>query len=93
MIGLTTGALRAATSVLHAAVVPEAWDHCQLLAVHGWIIAFRTGLLRGVKVTIAGPKEIADAYWGRYKAGDSLIARKLSCRFRISNRGCIKVGV
>lgn len=51
-----------ANNVCCSTVVQEAWERGQSLAVHGWIYSVKDGLLKDLRVTIAEPNEIADAY-------------------------------
>lgn len=47
-----------AANVCRTAIVREAWERGQALAVHGWIYALADGLLHNLGVTITDPDEL-----------------------------------
>ena len=49
-------------NVAQTTIVQQAWARGQDLAVHGWIYALTDGLLRDLRVSIAGPGQVAGAY-------------------------------
>ena len=53
-----------ARNVCLTTVVQDAWQRGQELVVHGWFYGLYNGLLQDMKVTIAGPEQMATAYEG-----------------------------
>lgn len=51
-----------ALNVAQTTVVQDAWQRGQEVVVHGWFYALKNGLLQDLKVTIAGPDEVAAKY-------------------------------
>jgi carbonic anhydrase len=49
-------------NVAQTTIVQQAWARGQGVAVHGWIYALTDGLLRDLRVSIAGPGQVAGAY-------------------------------
>ena len=49
-------------NVCQTTIARDACDRGQELAVHGWIYGLNNGLLRDLKITVAGANEGADAY-------------------------------
>src|SRR5262245_6321577 len=49
-------------NVCETAIVREAWERGQGLAVHGWIYGLQDGLLRDLQTTITDPTEIRPRY-------------------------------
>ncbi len=49
-------------NVCQATIALDAWERGQELAVHGWIYGLKDGLLRDLKVSVAGADEIAGVY-------------------------------
>jgi len=53
-----------ARNVCLTTVVQDAWQRGQELVVHGWFYGLYNGLLQDMKVTIAAPDQVANAYEG-----------------------------
>ena len=51
-----------ALDVCQTTVVDDAWRRGQDVTVHGWIYSLTDGLLRDLKISIAGPNEIDSVY-------------------------------
>ncbi len=49
-------------NVCQTTIALDAWDRGQELTVHGWIYGLKEGLLRDLKVSVAGADEIAGVY-------------------------------
>ncbi len=49
-------------NVCQTTIALDAWDRGQELTVHGWIYGLKDGLLRDLKVIVAGADEIAGVY-------------------------------
>jgi carbonic anhydrase len=49
-------------NVCQTTIVRDAWQRGQELAVHGWIYGLQDGLLRDLRTTITGSRELATAY-------------------------------
>jgi carbonic anhydrase len=49
-------------NVARTTVVQQAWERGQGLAVHGWIYALTDGLVRDLKVSVTGPRDLAASY-------------------------------
>ncbi len=50
------------SNVCHTAIVQDAWDRGQALAVHGWIYGIHDGLLKDLNVCITKKEEIPEIY-------------------------------
>lgn len=51
-----------ARNVCETTIVQDAWARGQTLSVHAWIYALRDGLLRDLKFTATGPREVETEY-------------------------------
>ena len=51
-------------NVCQTTTIRDAWQRGQELAVHGWIYGLQDGLLRDLRTTITGSRELASAYQG-----------------------------
>ena len=49
-------------NVCQTTVVQDAWDRGQNLRVHGWTYALQDGLMQDLKMSVAGPAEVATSY-------------------------------
>ena len=49
-------------NVCQTTIVEEAWARDQDLTVHGWVYALQDGLIRDMRLDVAGPDDIATAY-------------------------------
>lgn len=49
-------------NVCETTIARDAWERGQELTVHGWIYGIQDGILRDLKVTVAGRRELAPAY-------------------------------
>ena len=47
-----------ARNVCETTIVQDAWARGQTLSVHAWIYALRDGLLRDLRFTVTGPREV-----------------------------------
>jgi carbonic anhydrase len=48
-------------SVCRTTIVQSAWSRGQQLAIHGWIYGIGDGLLRDLKISITGPRDLSKA--------------------------------
>ena len=51
-----------ARNVCETTIVQDAWARGQTLSVHAWIYALRDGLLRDLRFTVTGPREVEMEY-------------------------------
>jgi carbonic anhydrase len=51
-----------ALNVCQATVVQDAWARGQSLVVHGWFYGLGNGLLQDLRMTVAGPDDVNEAY-------------------------------
>ena len=51
-----------ARNVCETTVVQDAWLRAQPVMVHGWCYGLHNGLLRNLRMSVAGPDDIAPAY-------------------------------
>ncbi|GMW01419.1 MAG: carbonic anhydrase [Candidatus Hydrogenedentota bacterium] len=49
-------------NVCHSAVVRNAWERGQAIAIHGWIYKLSDGIIRDLHMTIASPDQIDPVY-------------------------------
>jgi len=54
--------LAQARNACRTTVVQDAWARGQEVVVHGWVYGLHNGLLEDLKVTAAGPDDVAGAY-------------------------------
>ena len=51
-----------ARNVCQTTIVQDAWARGQSIVVHGWFYGLNNGLLQDLKMTVAGPDEVAQAF-------------------------------
>jgi carbonic anhydrase len=54
--------LEQARNVCHTTIVKDAWARGQSVTVHGWVYGLHNGLLEDLRITAAGPEDVASAY-------------------------------
>ena len=50
------------SNVCHTAIVQNAWQRGQPLAIHGWVYSLKDGLLKDLNCTVDSVEQVADAY-------------------------------
>jgi carbonic anhydrase len=54
--------LEQAINACHTTVVRDAWSRGQGVIVHGWVYGLHNGLLEDLRITVAKPEDVPDAY-------------------------------
>jgi len=63
-----------AVNVVHTTVVQDAWARGQELTVHGWAYDLNDGVIRDLKMSMAGPGELEDCYAAALAPADAVTA-------------------
>lgn len=63
-----------AVNVAQTTVVQDAWARGQEVAVHGWAYDLKDGVIRDLKMSMEGPRDLEDCYATALASGDAIQA-------------------
>ena len=63
-----------AVNVVHTTVVQDAWARGQELTVHGWAYDLNDGVIRDLKMSMAGPEDLEACYAAALAPADAVTA-------------------